>query len=55
MEYYVKGKPTEEELKKIFSLVKRRKKGVNVRKYAGKLKIQDNPVTIQRRLRDEWD
>ena len=29
-------------------------KGLDTKKYSGKLKITDNPVDIQRRLRDEW-
>jgi hypothetical protein len=55
MEYYVKGIPSDEELKKIFESVKQGKKGVNVKKYAGKVRAKGNPVTLQRKLRNEWD
>ena len=55
MVYIVKKKPSKEELDHIFNLT-RQKKGVNVRKYAGKLKTIGNPVSVQRKLRDEeWD
>lgn len=55
MEWYIKDKPTQADLDKIFSAMKVDKKGVNVRKYAGKVKSKENPVTLQRKLRDEWD
>lgn len=54
MEYYVKGISSAEELKKIFDSVKRGKKGVNVKKHAGKVKAKRNPVTLQWKLRNEW-
>jgi len=28
--------------------------GLDVKKYLGKLKITDDPLDIQKRLRDEW-
>ena len=31
------------------------KKGVDTRKYCGTIKLKENPVEIQRKLRDEWD
>ena len=55
MVYYIKGKPTEEELKKMFDSIRKARKGVNVRKYAGKVKAKGDPVALQRKLRDEWD
>ena len=29
-------------------------KGLDAKEYCGKLKIEDNPIKIQERLRDEW-
>jgi len=29
-------------------------KGLNTKKYCGKLKLTENPLEIQRRLRSEW-
>lgn len=31
------------------------KKGVNTKKYCGVLKLDEDPMAIQNRLRDEWD
>ena len=28
--------------------------GLDVSKYSGKVKIKDDPILIQKRLRDEW-
>ena len=55
MEWYIKEKPKKDDLERIFKSVGDGKKGVNVRKYAGKVKSKENPVTLQRKLRDEWD
>jgi tripartite-type tricarboxylate transporter receptor subunit TctC len=30
-------------------------KGLDARKHLGTVKLKQDPVTIQRRLRDEWD
>ncbi len=30
------------------------KKGVNTKKYSGKIKLKEDPLAIQKRLRDEW-
>jgi hypothetical protein len=30
------------------------KKGVNTKKYCGVIKLKENPLVIQKRLRDEW-
>jgi hypothetical protein len=30
-------------------------KGLDAKKYCGKLKIKDDPLKIQKRLRDEWE
>ena len=55
MEWYIKKKPTPQDLDKIFIAMKVGKKGVNVRKYAGKVKSKENPLVLQRKLRDEWN
>lgn len=38
-------------LKKLENLIS---PGLDVKKYSGKLKITENPLKIQKRLRDEW-
>lgn len=30
-------------------------RGVDVRKYAGVIKLKEHPLTIQKKLRDEWE
>ena len=54
MEIIIKKKPSARELDLIFKKLKGNKKGVDVKKYAGKVKAKGNPVTLQRKLRDEW-
>ena len=34
---------------------KRSRKGVDVRKYAGILKMDSDPLSIQKELRNEWE
>jgi hypothetical protein len=55
MVWYVKEKPTQQELKDLFNSMKAGKKGVNVKKYAGKVKAKGNPLALQKKLRDEWN
>lgn len=50
----VKKVPSKEELNTIFRSVETRKKGVDVRKYAGKVKAKGQPVKLQQKLRNEW-
>ncbi len=33
---------------------KSHKAGVNVKKYSGKIKLKEDPMAIQKKLRDEW-
>jgi hypothetical protein len=33
---------------------KSRKTGVNLKKYAGTIKLKEDPLKIQKKLRDEW-
>lgn len=54
MEIVIRKKPSTEELALIFGKLKGNKKGVDVRKYAGKVKAKENPQKIQRSLRAEW-
>jgi len=30
-------------------------KGLNAKKYCGKIKLKEDPLTYQRRIRDEWN
>jgi hypothetical protein len=48
-------KPSKAELEKIFSKTNRTGKGVDVSKYAGKIKARKSPLALQRKLRNEWD
>lgn len=44
--------------KEIHSLIsdkKKRKKGIDLKKYCGKVKLQEDPLMIQRKNRDEWN
>lgn len=44
--------------KEIHSLIsdkKKRKKGIDLKKYCGKVKLQEGPLMIQRKYRDEWN
>jgi hypothetical protein len=33
---------------------RRRRKGVDVKSFSGKLKLEEDPLTIQRTMRDGW-
>jgi len=50
----IKKVPTKEELDKIFRSIEARKKGVDVKKYAGKVKAKQKTMIMQRSLRNEW-
>ncbi len=54
METVIKSRPSEKELKKIFSKVRAKKEGVDISKYVGKVKAKGSPVALQRKLRNEW-
>ena len=55
METVIKSRPSEKELEKIFSKVSLKKEGIDISKYAGKVKAKGNPVSLQRKLRNEWE
>jgi hypothetical protein len=46
-------------LKRLKALLKKakpaRRKGLDARKFSGKLKLKEDPLVIQKRLRAEWD
>ena len=61
MVYHVTKNTTPDDLKKLFDIIRasqkkmtKGKKPVNARKYVGKVKVKGNPVTLQRKLRNEW-
>jgi hypothetical protein len=54
METVIRKRPSPSDLEKIFDISKAKKKGVDVKKYMGKVKAQGNPVALQRKLRNEW-
>lgn len=33
---------------------KRKRKGVDVKSYSGTISLKEDPLTIQKRMRDEW-
>ena len=41
--------------KLLIRLNKRSGKGVDVKKYFGKLKMEKDPLTIQKELRNDWE
>jgi hypothetical protein len=53
MVYVINEKSSKDELAQILKKAQSGKKGVNVRKYAGKVKVKGNPVQIIRQMRDE--
>jgi hypothetical protein len=44
---------TEEQLKAAFRKVQS-KRGVNALKYCGTIKLKESPVSIQKKMRNEW-
>ena len=48
---------TEEEMQSIRKKLQKKKKnaGVDLAKYAGTIKLKDDPLVIQKKMRDEWD
>jgi len=53
METLVRKKPSAKELETIFKKIGG--KGVDIKKYAGKVKAKGNPLTLQKKLRNEWE
>jgi hypothetical protein len=47
---------TEKEMQSIKKKLqkKSRKTGINIKKYSGKIKLKEDPLTTQKKLRDEW-
>lgn len=41
--------------KRLETLYKAPKKGFDAKKFCGILKLEEDPLTIQKRLRDEWE
>lgn len=50
----IRKSSSREQITKALDKLKRRK-GFNASKYCGVLKLDDDPVAIQKALRDEWD
>lgn len=44
----------EQKIKRIRRLKSDLEKGVDTKKYCGVLKLKEDPLTIQKKLRDEW-
>lgn len=47
---------TEKEMQQIKKKLHKKsgKPGLNVKKYAGKIKLKEDPLDIQKKMRDEW-
>ncbi len=45
---------TKEAIEKLLKKLKI-KRGVNTKKYCGTIKLKEDPLTIQKNLRDEWE
>jgi hypothetical protein len=50
----IKKPITKEKLKKVDALLKRKKKTISLKKYAGKIKWDLDSLTIQKAMRNEW-
>jgi hypothetical protein len=56
MEIPIKGKITRKEVISLFRRARRQKrKKVDWNKFAGTVKLKEDPLKIQKRLRDEWE
>ncbi len=56
--FEIKEGMTKEEIQEIGRLAQEaatKGKGVDVKKYAGKLKLNRSPIDIQKEMRDEWE
>jgi hypothetical protein len=51
----IKPKTKKDEIKKLLSLTKPDYKVLDSSKYSGKIKVKKSPLSIQRKLRDEWE
>lgn len=50
----IKKKTKKGTIKEILLSIKNKEKFLQVSKYSGKLKLKQNPLTIQKKLRNEW-
>ena len=57
MVLFLKKGATEKEMQAIRKKLqqKPKKSGVSLDKYSGTIKLKEDPLVIQRRLRDEWE
>ena len=51
----MKRKDFEALIRKATPKTRKGKKGFNAKKYCGVIKLDEDPMVIQRRLRDEWN
>lgn len=49
----IKKEASVKEIKKLMN-AKKSKKGLDAKKYLGIIKLKENPLEIQKRMRDEW-
>ena len=50
-----KGIPVSEMIQKLNKLVSKENRGLQSKKYSGKIKVQIDPLSYQKNLRDEWE
>ena len=50
-----KGIPVSEMIQKLNKLVSKENKGLQSKKYSGKIKAKIDPLSYQKNLRDEWE
>ena len=46
---------TKQEMESISEKLRVVKGGVNTRKYCGTIKLKEDPLAIQKKMRDEWE
>ena len=54
MAFEIAKTETKEHLKKLLSKYRRSRKGINLKKYVGSVKLNIDGVKYQRKVRDEW-
>lgn len=50
----IKKGSSKETIKRLLKKLSKKQKGFDPKKHAGFLKLDESPVEVQRRLRDEW-
>lgn len=51
----IKAKTKKEKINELLSKAEKKINLLKASKYCGKIKLKENPISIQKKLRDEWD